>query len=174
MQCTARRRASGFTLVELMIIVVILGVLATVAIPQYQGYVYRSKTTEAVGFLAEIKMRQESYRADFGQYCKVSADAEDFYPSTKPTPKHQAWGSSALWTQLGAVPPGGQVLFSYATVAGTPGDVSADATARGFTGSDFWFFSRAKGDLDGDEIYMYLENYSAGAGLHIEPEQGWE
>jgi prepilin-type N-terminal cleavage/methylation domain-containing protein len=53
-------RQSGFTLVELMMVVVILGILSVVAIPKYISYVQRSKTSEAVGFLGEIKARQEA------------------------------------------------------------------------------------------------------------------
>ena len=65
-------RKQGFTLVELMIVVAILGILAAVAVPSYTNYVMRAKGAEAVGFLADIKARQETYKADFGQYCNAS------------------------------------------------------------------------------------------------------
>jgi len=65
---TNRNRKQGFTLIELMIVVVIIGVLAAVAIPSFQSYMYRSRMSEATTFLGEIKQRQEAYRAEFGLY----------------------------------------------------------------------------------------------------------
>jgi prepilin-type N-terminal cleavage/methylation domain-containing protein len=51
----------GFTLVELMIVVVILGILAAVAIPAFTRYVKRSKTAEAAGNLSKLAHAQQTY-----------------------------------------------------------------------------------------------------------------
>lgn len=53
------KRESGFTLIELMIVVTIIGLLSMVAYPSYQDYVRRAERTAAMGFVAEMAQRQE-------------------------------------------------------------------------------------------------------------------
>ncbi len=66
----------GFTLVELMITVVIIGVLAAVAIPLYQGNVTRAKTSEADAALGTIRTALRVYYAEFQAYPTQVAAAE--------------------------------------------------------------------------------------------------
>ena len=65
---TRTSKQSGFTLIELMIVVAIIGILSAIAIPAFRDYVMRSRTTEGFEFLGEIHLRQESYRSEFGRY----------------------------------------------------------------------------------------------------------
>jgi type IV pilus assembly protein PilA len=58
----------GFTLIELMIVVAIIGILAAVAIPAYQDYIARAQTGEAVELLSGGKTPLAEYYADKGQW----------------------------------------------------------------------------------------------------------
>lgn len=59
---------NGFTLVELMIVVVIVGILASIGIPAYGNYVLRGKLTEASTELAGMRVKLEQYYQDNRTY----------------------------------------------------------------------------------------------------------
>jgi type IV pilus assembly protein PilA len=64
----------GFTLIELMIVVAIIGILAAVAIPAYQDYIARAQVGEAVNLLAGGKTPMAEYFSDKGQWPSTAAD----------------------------------------------------------------------------------------------------
>ena len=58
------RFQKGFSLIELMIVVAVIGILAAVAYPAYQDYVIRSKRADAMNALSAGRIAQEKYRAN--------------------------------------------------------------------------------------------------------------
>ncbi len=150
---------AGFTLIELMIVVAIVGILSMLALPAFSRYAYRARAAEAPVFLGEIRQREESYRAEFAQYC--SADANPAAPVA---------GGAAFnladpdWAMLGANPDGA-VRFSYSVLTGVPGTPAV--AGIGLDGSDYTYVNRAVADLDEDGDFMCFEGYSAARRLYL-------
>lgn len=71
---TAAQRQYGFTLMELMIVVVIVGILSSIAFPAYKAYVDRAKRSEGKAFLMELAARQERYYFDNNSYAANAVD----------------------------------------------------------------------------------------------------
>ena len=62
------KRRGGFTLIELMIVVAIIGILAAIAIPNFLRFQLRAKSSEGKTNLAAIRTAEESYFAEYGIY----------------------------------------------------------------------------------------------------------
>lgn len=65
-------KPNGFTLIELMMVVAIIGLLAAIALPQYSDYVVRAKRVEAQGLLLELASFTERFFTETGAYTGVA------------------------------------------------------------------------------------------------------
>ena len=81
----------GFTLVELAVVIVIIGVLAAFAVPRFRAAVERSKASEAFNYLASFQAAQESYHARMATY--ASDGNEGDLDVKMPDPKYFSKGS---------------------------------------------------------------------------------
>ena len=155
-----RAKQHGFTLIELMIVVVILGVLAAIAIPVFSGYIRRGKAAEAYAMLNEIRMKEETYRQSYGRYMGVG----DWFPGDYPEANPQPWAGNAAveknWRMLGITPTGKNVYFQYRVGAGGPNveDLDPDdVNETGISTDRHWWYAQARGDLDGDSEFSFFE-----------------
>lgn len=65
---------AGFTLIEIMIVVVIIGIMAAIAVPNYSEYVKRGNRTEGQALLSDASARQERYFSQNNAYITASDD----------------------------------------------------------------------------------------------------
>lgn len=64
-------KAKGFTLIEVMITVTIIGILAAIALPSYQNYIIQTRRVEAQGLLLELSSYMERFFTENGRYDKL-------------------------------------------------------------------------------------------------------
>jgi type IV pilus assembly protein PilA len=154
--------ARGFTLIEMMVVVVIVGVLATLAVVGYRKIVESAHVSEATGMVHNIRVAQEAYHSEAQGYANISKDVTSWYPATPAHAIQTGWGaacgskcvSGVDWSML-PLHVDGPVLFGYVTVAGTPGTnppatityQNAVATVPQNIPTD-WYVIAAAADLD--------------------------
>jgi type IV pilus assembly protein PilA len=102
----------GFTLIELMIVVAIIGILAAIAIPNFLLYQLKSRQSEAKTNLQAIKTSQVSFQAERGCYVGVLAEVGQPVAGA---------GKSAPWTWGAGQPPSAAVPTGWCTAAGVGG-----------------------------------------------------
>lgn len=85
----AARFSAGFTLIEVMIVVAIIGILAAIALPAYGEYVLRGKIAEATSTMSSLRIKMEQYYQDNRNYGTVSsACPTTAVPTTPPDTKY--------------------------------------------------------------------------------------
>ena len=143
---TGRRHPSvasgqaGFTLVELMIVVAIMGCLAAIAIPNFQALMLRAKRAELTPHVTSIKLAEHAYQAEWDVFtaCPLTPDQ---IPGREPVPFGVGAADEHAFAYLGWVFEG----KGY-------GQYQVEVDADGFV-----FVARGQSDFDGDSIYAVYE-----------------
>jgi type IV pilus assembly protein PilA len=176
----------GFTLVELMVVVVLAAVLALVGLRAMDAHVSSSKSIEAVGMVRSIQSAQARYRAVTGIYLDVSREGT-FYPRTPSGPDGMdrvaffypvggaAPADNTRWLELNPTV-AGPVQYGYMTRAGLPGIAppALQIAVSGYspaTPTDMWYTVEAIGDVDGDEDLSHFVATSFSDVVYFENEK---
>lgn len=159
------REKAGFTLVEMMLVVALVGALCAIAIPNFLMYQARSRRSEAYVNLASIARAEKSFFAEKD----VFHDSENSWPDPDDYgglgTKKMPWDANSEnhFSELGWHPEG-EVFYSYE--ANTPLVTGASKTCT----CEVCFTATAYGDVDGDGLvsavmYVYPEDGGACAAL---------
>lgn len=150
-------RREGFTLIELMVVVSIIGVLAAIAIPAFTSQQNTAKRAEAYSNLASLGKAEKAYYAEYGKFEFAVAEPSGVTGKAPGTTKRSFSGVTAF--DLVGWLPDGAVYFDYdANTPAGPGGSECTCTAGCFTAA-------AYGDLDGKNgmsVMVYAHPDAAG------------
>ena len=134
--------ATGFTLIELMIVVVVVGILSAVAYPSYRDYVIKGKRAEGKAALLKAAQMQERYYSDKATYLADLAPlfglaaGATVYSSENPSnpgKDNVAGTGSAAYTIAAAAPTGGCPINACFSLIATPRAPHDDPVCGKFT-----------------------------------------
>jgi prepilin-type N-terminal cleavage/methylation domain-containing protein len=152
------RAKRGFSLVELMAVVAITSVLALLGVIIVRRHLKAATTGDALAGMQAIRVAEESFRAENGQYLNCSvASGPAWFPNQTPNKYLFTWRQEGHpdWTQWKVLAiPRTETRFGYLVNAGIPGAAlptfNIKRTVVTVPPTEPWYVIQVKGDRDGD------------------------
>ncbi len=91
-----KRNEDGFSLIELLIVVAIIGIIATIAVPQLLDAIDRARQRRTMADMRNIATANGTYRVDQGAYASALSDLQPTYMQVVPT--NDAWGNALQYS----------------------------------------------------------------------------
>ena len=149
-QRASAMRCNGFSLVELMVVVAVLGILAAIAVPNYQEYVLRSKLVDGVSSLSQLRVSLEHYYQDNRSYdenpkvpngtCGIALPASSYFTYSCVT----ANGGQEFTITATGTAAGGTAAFEYTIDQGNNRRTTALASGWGSVPAECWVNTRGQ------------------------------
>jgi type IV pilus assembly protein PilA len=161
----------------MMLVVIIAGILVTLAVFGVRKYIFAAKTTEAIHMIGAIKAAQEAYKDETFTYLDVTGSLSSYYPAASPGRFKTQWGGggngAAKWKELN-VQANSAVQFGYACVAGDatesppqPGELKENINWPSPAGEP-WYIVKALGDQDGNGVKSVYVSSSFRSQIYFE------
>lgn len=191
---SAGRLEDGITLLELMVVVAILGLLATVAVFMFTRHAEKAKSSEVAAMFGELKLRQQAFHLENEEYLQTGADDDDYFPSAAapgktpqtydltlssapPAPQDVKYPGPA-WQTLKMNPSKAELYCVYVAIAGGAGDgtnVGPKASGAPFNlggtlpiPAATWFYLMAECDFNGNGTPARYFSLSDTEGIVVE------
>lgn len=120
MKKNTKQDEMGFTLIELMIVIAIIGILAAIAIPQFSNYRMRAFNSAVISDLKNTSLAEEAYYNDYKSYTKDRSKLPGNYASEGVV--HVADASKTAYTLIGYHPSGNKTF----TLIGPGGSITSN------------------------------------------------
>jgi prepilin-type N-terminal cleavage/methylation domain-containing protein len=161
----------GFTLVELMVVVTIVGILGMIGVSSFRAHVMGSKPAQAIAMIQSIRAAEERWKGENLTYLNVTRTG-NWYPALPTAHTRRAFYNSGVcgvplpdtddcrWKLLNPTPIG-PLEFGFMVTAGLPSQAMTEPDNKALPGNwsawpaspDHWYVIQAIADMDGDGVY---------------------